>query len=172
MIESFLRDIRQPEYLHVLLNPLPIYGLAVALMGLVIGLLLRSRRGQVVALSLILLAAASAWPVFALGERSSDRVLSMTDDDGGAWLKEHEHRADQFITLFYVLAALSLVALVLPAKIPKSGWLLSLTTLLVGLVVLGMGTYIAQAGGKIRHREFRNVPPPSERKETEIKSPG
>ena len=27
MIEALLRDFRQPEYLHVLLNPLPVYGL-------------------------------------------------------------------------------------------------------------------------------------------------
>jgi hypothetical protein len=32
--------------------------------------------------------------------------------------------------------------------------------MLFALVSLGAGTYIAHAGGKIRHREFRNVPPP------------
>jgi hypothetical protein len=30
----------------------------------------------------------------------------------------------------------------------------------LALVSLGAGGYIAHAGGKIRHREFRNVPPP------------
>jgi disulfide bond formation protein DsbB len=160
MIDTFLRDLRQPEYVHVLLNPIPIYGLAIALIGLLIAMLMRSRPGQIVALSLVLISAGMAWPVAELGERSSDRVLSMSDDDGQAWLKAHEHRADQFVPFFYALAVVSLLAIVLPIKFPKSSFPLTIVTLLFGFVVLGMGAYIAQAGGKIRHREFRSVPPP------------
>jgi len=162
-MESLLRDLRQPEYVHVLLNPLPVYGLAVALIGLLIAIFLRSRRGQIVALTLVLITSASAWPVYELGEQSSYRVLSMSDEQGRAWLEEHQHRAEQLIAFFYVLAAVSLATLLLPLKFPRSSLLLGLTTLLFGFVVLGMGAYIAQAGGKIRHREFRNVPPPKER---------
>src|SRR6185295_10269847 len=110
MMESLLRDLRQPEYVHVLLNPLPVYGLAVALIGLLIAIFLRSRRGQIVALTLVLITSASAWPVYELGEQSSDRVLSMSDEQGRAWLEEHQHRAEQLIAFFYVLAAVSLAA--------------------------------------------------------------
>ena len=162
MIEVLLRDLRQPEYIHVLLNPLPVYGLAVALIGLLIALLMRSRRAQIVTLALVLLTAGMAWPVFALGERSYDRVLSMSDDDGQAWLKAHEDRAEDLIWYFYALALLSLAAIVLPAKFPRSAVPLAIITLLLGVAVFGMGSYIAYAGGKIRHREFRNVPPPKE----------
>lgn len=168
MIEAFLRDIRQPEYVHVLLNPIPIYGLAIALLGLLIAIVLRSRSAQIATLSIVLVSAAMAWPVAELGERSSDRVLSMSDDDGQAWLKAHEHRADQFVPFFYSLALLSLVALVLPAKFPRSSLLLATSTLLFGVIVLGVGAYIAQAGGKIRHREFRNEPPPKEQQQNAI----
>ena len=31
-METILRALQQPEYLHVLINPLPVYGLAVALL--------------------------------------------------------------------------------------------------------------------------------------------
>jgi len=165
MIEALLRDLRQPEYIHVLINPLPIYGLAVALIGLVIAILLRSRSGQIAMLCIVLLSSAMAWPVFVFGKRSYDRVLSMSDDDGRAWLEAHEDRAEDLIYFFYALALLSLAAIALPAKFPKSSLPLALVTLLFGIVVLGMGGYIAQAGGKIRHREFRNEPPPKEEKE-------
>ena len=30
MIDILLRDLRQPEYIHVLINPLPLYGLVIA----------------------------------------------------------------------------------------------------------------------------------------------
>jgi hypothetical protein len=162
MIDTLLRDLRQPEYIHVLLNPLPVYGLAIALVGLLIAVILRSRRGQIATLFIVLFSAAMAWPVFELGERSYDRVLSMSDEDGGAWLKEHERRADQLVYFFYALAVVSLAAIAVPAKLPRSSLPLAIVTLLFGFVVLGMGTYIAQAGGKIRHREFRNEPPPKE----------
>ena len=165
MIEAFLRDLRQPEYIHVLLNPLPIYGLVVALLGLIIALVLRSRRGQIVSLSLVLFASAMAWPVYEFGERSEDRVLSMSDDDGHAWLEAHEHRAERLILWFYALALLSALAIALPMKFPKSATGLTIATLLLSVAVLVMGGYIAQAGGKIRHREFRTVPPPKEEKQ-------
>jgi len=39
--------------------------------------------------------------------------------------------------------------------------------ILLGVATLGIGGYIAYAGGKIRHREFRNVPPPPRRSDHE-----
>ena len=84
----------------------------------------------------------------------------MADEDGQAWLKEHEHRADELIYFFYALAVLTAAAILAPIKWPKSSVPLAIIVLLFGSVVLGMGGYIAYAGGKIRHREFRNEPPP------------
>jgi len=158
---AFLQALqRQPEYVHILINPLPIYGLAMGWIGLIIAFFLRSRRAQIATLALVLISAASAWPVYEFGEEGYDRVLSMTDDDGHAWLDEHQHRADQLIYFFYVLAGLSAVAIAVPIKWPRTSTSLVLTTILLGGIVLGMGGYIAYAGGKIRHKEFRTEPPP------------
>jgi hypothetical protein len=166
MIDSITRLLRQPEYIHVLINPLPIYGLAIAWIGLIVALFMRNRRAQIVTLILVLISAASAWPAFEFGEQAYDRVLSMTDDDGHAWLDEHQHRADTCLYFFYALAALAAVAIVAPAKWPRSAIGLTIAVLLLGAVVLGMGGYIAYAGGKIRHREFRNEPPPKKVEQT------
>jgi hypothetical protein len=160
MIDALLRDLRQPEYVHVLINPLPIYGLAMGWIGLIIAAILRSRRAQIATLAIVLIASASAWPVFEFGEDAYDPVLSMENETGQAWLEAHKHRAEELIYYFYALAALSAVAIVLPIYRPKSSLPLLIAVLLSGAVVLGMGGYIAYAGGKIRHREFRNVPPP------------
>jgi len=45
MIDAILRDLRQPEYIHVLINPLPVYGLAIAVLGLVIAFFLQGKVG-------------------------------------------------------------------------------------------------------------------------------
>jgi hypothetical protein len=167
MIGALLRDLQQPEYIHVLLNPLPVYGLLVGWVGLVIGLALRSRRAQIATLTLVLLSSISAWPVYEFGQQGYDRVLSMTDEAGEAWLDEHMHRAENLIWVFFALAALSAFAIAAPIKWPKSSMPLAVAVILLGVVTLGSGAYIAYAGGRVRHREFRNEPPPPKRPEHE-----
>jgi hypothetical protein len=132
--------------------------------GLLIGFFLRSRPAQITTLVLILISAGAAWPVYELGEQGYDRVLSMSDDAGQAWLDEHQHRAEELIYFFYALAVLSLVAIILPIKWPRTSIPLVLGTILLGIVVLGMSGYIAYAGGKIRHKEFRTGAPPAAQK--------
>lgn len=165
MIDAILRDLRQPEYIHVLINPLPVYGLAMGFIGLIIAFFLKSRPAQIVALIIVLITAASAWPVFVFGKQAKDRVLSMENEVGQAWLEEHEDRAEDLIWLFYGLASLSAVALVAPRKWPRSATPLVIAVILLSAATLGSGGYIAYAGGKIRHREFRNVPPPAKKQD-------
>jgi len=163
--ESLLRDLRQPEYVHVLLNPLPVYGLLTGLIGVVIAVILKSRRAQIATLTLVLISSASAWPVYEFGQQGYDRVLSMTDEAGEAWLDEHKERGENLIWIFYALAALSAVAIAAPIKWPTSSIPLALAVILLGTVTLGSGAYIAYAGGRIRHREFRNESPPTKKSE-------
>ena len=167
MIDSVLRGLRQPEYVHVLLNPLPVYGLLIAWIGLIIAVILKSRRAQVATLALVLVTSLSAWPVYEFGQQAYDRVLSMTDEDGERWLDEHQDRAEDLIWIFYALAVLSAAAIAVPIKWPKSSAPLVIAVILLGAVALGSGGYIAYAGGRIRHREFRNEPAPPKRPEHE-----
>lgn len=163
MIDAILRDLRQPEYIHVLINPLPVYGLAMGLLGLIIAFFLKSRRAQIVTLIIVLVSSASAWPVYVLGEQAYDRVLTMADEPGQAWLDEHKERGEDLIWFFYALAILSAVALFAPKFWPRVSVPLVVAVFLLGAATLGAGSYIAYAGGKIRHREFRNVPPPEKK---------
>ena len=165
MIDSILRGLQQPEYVHVLLNPLPVYGLLVAWIGLLIAFFSKSRRAQIATLIMVLVSSFSAWPVYEFGQQGYDRVLSMTDEDGERWLDEHQDRAEDLIWIFYALAVLSAVAIAAPIKWPKSSAPLVILVILLGAVTLGAGGYIAYAGGKIRHREFRNEPAPPKKAE-------
>ena len=165
--EALMRDLQQPEYIHVLLNPLPVYGLLVGLIGLVIALILTSRRAQITTLTLVLISSASAWPVYEFGQQGYDRVLSMADEAGQAWLDEHRERGEDLIWIFYVLVALSTIAIAAPIKWPKSSVPLAVSVILLGAVTLGSGAYIAYAGGRVRHREFRNESPPPKKSEHE-----
>jgi hypothetical protein len=160
MIDGILRGLHQPEYVHVLLNPLPVYGVFIGWIALIAALLSKSRRALIVALILVFMTSISAWPVFEFGQQGYDRVLAMTDDDGHAWLDQHEERAERVIYVFYSLAALSIAAILVPLRWPKSSNPLAVAVVLLGAAALASGCYIAYAGGKIRHREFRNEPAP------------
>jgi hypothetical protein len=165
VIDSILRGLRQPEYVHVLFNPLPVYGLLISWLGLIIAVFLKIRRAQVAPLVLVLISSLSAWPGYEFGQQAYDRVLSMTDDDGERWLDEHRDRGEDLIWFFYALAVLSAAAIAAPIKWPKSSAPLVFAVILLGAGALGSGSYIAYAGGRIRHREFRNEPAPQKRPE-------
>ena len=162
-----LEHLGNPEYLHVLLNPLPVYGLATGVLGLIIALIARAPAARVTALAIIFVGALAAWPAYHYGEAASDRVLSMSDRDGGKWLEEHERRAEKLIYVFYALAALAAMALLAERFAPRAAVPLALTIAVLAIATLGAGGYIASAGGRIRHREFRYVPAPEEAKEHE-----
>src|SRR2546429_7935065 len=86
-MDSILHGLRQPEYVHVLLNPVPVYGLLVSWIGLIIAFFLKSRRAQIATLGLVFICALSAWPVYEFGQQAYDRVLSMTDEAGNSgWM--------------------------------------------------------------------------------------
>jgi hypothetical protein len=155
-----LEHLGNPEYLHVLLNPLPVYGLAVGLLGLIIALISRQRAARVTALAIIFVSAFAAIPASYYGENAYDRVLSMADSDGGKWLTEHQRRGEKLIYAFDLLAVLAAAALIAERFAPRAALVICLTTAVLATATLAAGCYIAAAGGRIRHREFRYVPAP------------
>jgi hypothetical protein len=160
MLEAFFRGLEQPEYVHVLLNPLPVYGLTVGLAALTIALALRSRAARICALVIIFIASASGWPVTHFGHQGYYRVKAMSDSEGQKWLDEHVRRANRLIYVFYAAAAVALVSIGADWKRSKAALPLTILTLLLATGALGVGGYVAYAGGHIRHKEFRFEPAP------------
>ncbi len=143
-------------YLHVLLNPLPVYGLATAALALAGALIFRSRPAVLTALALVVVTAGVALPVYVLGQRAYETVNTTVDPAGQEWLDAHRHRAEKLVWTFYALAALAGAGIVAPLRWPGSLLPLAALTLLGALAVLGAGGWIAYAGGQVRHFEFRH----------------
>jgi hypothetical protein len=161
----FFKHVSDPEYMHVLLNPLPVYGLLIAVIGLALALIFRNRTAIVVALIPIIISGMSAWPVLSYGQAAYDRIKTMSDPAGEQWLDEHMARGERLIYAFYFLAGLAAAGIVLPFKWPRSAMPLAIASLILGSATLGIGGYISYAGGHIRHKEFRFEPPPPPREE-------
>ena len=152
---AFLEELTQPEYVHVLLNPLPVYGLATAALALAGALAFRNRPALMAALALVVITSASAWPVYVYGKQAYEVVNTTVDPGGQDWLNAHKHRAEKLIWTFYALATLAGAGIVVPIRRPKTLLPLAALTLLGAAGVLGAGGWIAYAGGKVRHIEFR-----------------
>ena len=159
----FLQHLNSPEYMHILLNPVPVYGLAIGIVGLLLAVIARNRTGIVIALVLVFLSGLSAWPTYHYGEAAYDRVKAMADPAGDQWLDEHMARGEKLIYAFYVLAGLAVVGMFAPMKWSRSSLPLAIATFVIRCATLGIGGYIAYAGGHVRHREFRFEPAPQAR---------
>ena len=157
-----LRDnLGRPEYVHVLINPLPVYGLAVSIIALIIALFTRKQPAIATALCLVTLSGLTAWPTYIYGEAAYDRVYAISDTAGSQWLEQHQARARKWIEVFYILAGFALVALIVQARWPATSLPLAGATLLLAVATLCIGGWIAYPGGRIRHSEFRFEQPRS-----------
>jgi hypothetical protein len=161
------QHLSDPEYLHILFNPMPVYGLAIGVLALALALILRNQRVTIAALVLVFVCALSAWPTYHYGEAGYDRVKAMSDLAGEQWLDEHMARGEKMIWLFYVLAGVAAIGVGAVVKWPRTSFAITLGTLVLGGATLGTGGYIAYAGGHVRHKEFRYEPPPAKRGQEE-----
>ncbi len=154
-MSAFLQNLRQPEYVHVLLNHLPLTGLFAAVTGLIAALVMRNRAAILLGMGLVSLFSLSAWPVSGYGGQAYDRVYSMADKDGDAYLSHHKELADHWIILYYVTAAVGVAGMLAAWKWPGTLWPFALALVLLSLASLVAGGVIAEVGGKVRHTEFR-----------------
>lgn len=158
--KSILEHLHRPEYVHVLLNPLPIYGTALGALALVIAMLLKNRRAQITALILVFIGAGSTIPVVHYGDAGYDTIEStMLTDQADAWLDAHGQRALRAMPAFYALIALTLAALFVPWKWPRTALVLNGLTLALAIFDLGLASWIGYAGGQAMHAEFRTGMP-------------
>lgn len=154
-----LDHLKQPEYVHVIINHLPLYGMAIGAALLAAALPRKSVDLRVAALALIALAGAAAWVVGRAGRMGYDRVLAMSGEDAQLWLRVHENRAEKAQYGFYLTALLAIAALEALRKGKKTAVRLCVLACLGAGICAAMAGWINQAGGQVRHSEFRDGPP-------------
>lgn len=156
-----MQILTQPEYAHVLLNPLPVYGVGIGVVVLCCALLLRNRPVEIVALAIIAVSSLSAWPVSLLGHKAHARLEEKLSADSNKWMQYHEETANAAVIVALAAALISVGALSVPSrKYPKLAVTLTILSLLSGATSLAMSGRASHAGGRIRHEEFRTEPPP------------
>jgi hypothetical protein len=156
-------QLSKPEYLHVILNHFPLTGLMVAVVGLVLALFWRARGARVIALVLIAFCSASALPVYLTGKSGYRNVRRIADDQGMDRLDEHLDRAEAWAWVYIPVFSLAVAALCIPERNLRLRSGLMFLTLASAAAAIGVGFYIAEVGGQVRHPEFRVLAPPAEK---------
>lgn len=100
-----------PEYVHVLLNPLPTYGLIIGIAVLLVGLIIRNIATRNTGLIIILVCSGITWVVFHYGVHAYNHLYMDLDPASKRYADIHMDRAESFIWAFYTTAILSIIAL-------------------------------------------------------------
>ena len=161
----------QPEYVHVLLHPLPVLGLAIALLALILGLIFKGRGAVTISLLLVALTAASAYFVYETGEGAANRLKNSLDHESEAWLDEHHERTKVAIYIFYVTAFVAVVAVIARPIVPGFARGVTWATFALAFFSILAGGWIGYAGGRVNHPEFRDKPAPLQPETGEMSHP-
>jgi hypothetical protein len=158
------------------INHVPIIGIAVACLPVLIGILFHSRGALASGLLAVILCAGTMPLIMQTGEGAQESFVDGSIDPGmdvagkGAF-REHSHRAKITAPMVYAAGILALVALLALIKFPRQAAWIGWAVLLGCTLSIALSVWTAEAGGRIRHTEFRPVAKPSEPSVTPTMSP-
>lgn len=160
MTELWYALLENPAYRHVLLNHLPITGLALAACVLAWGLFEDRWASVVFGLGLVAATSLSAVLVLQSGDQAYPFLFDRLDGDGQAWLDHHVFLAERFGRALPINGILAALAIGLGTR--RIAWRrrLGVALLTTSLACLAAAAIIAEAGGRVRHAEFRTSSPP------------
>ncbi len=144
-------------HLHLLTNHLPILVTLSGLFAMAVGLWSKNRGIRQVALTLMFIGIAGGILTFWFGQQAYKPVRGLADVIGQDWLDLHMERAEQVVWVFWASAVGVATAWMLGWKQHRLAIPTAMIAGVLGLTTLGLSGWIADAGGKIRHDELRDL---------------
>ena len=149
------------EHLHVLANHFPIIGVFAAVLTVLFGLLTKTRASLLLGFGLTVLFTAMTPVVMATGEQAMARfeegaLRPLTDQTGIHWIGVHADRAEWAAFVLYACLVISVGGLLSMWKRPRWERTAGIGVATVGAIAVLLAAWAADAGGKVRHPEFRS----------------
>lgn len=104
------QSVRDPEYAHLLLESLPLYGTGIGLLFLFAALAAKENKCRLLALFIIGASSASVWPYNSLREKAQPRILATHEPAYGPLIREQTRRRSDTGWIFYAMAVISALA--------------------------------------------------------------
>lgn len=109
-------SVRDPEYAHLLLESVPLYGLAFGVTFLVVAMVAGEGRSRLLALVVICVSCASVWPYVDLRRKATPRIIATRDAGYYQLIQEQTARRSDTASLFYLMTGVSGLAIVFGRK--------------------------------------------------------
>jgi uncharacterized membrane protein len=145
---------------HLLVNHLPVIGTLFVVLLLIAGFLRSSGEVQKLSLVFAVVVALTAVAAYLTGDPAEHVVENLPGVTSFA-IHVHEEFAEVAFVLTACLGGLALVGLVAFRRRAKPPAAFMVAVLVLALVSAGTMAWTANLGGKIRHTEIRNQPPPA-----------
>ncbi len=139
---------------HLLVNHLPIIIPFMALAMLIAGFILKADIIKRAALFLFVGGALFAFAAAATGDGAVESIAKIPAIED-KFINAHEHVADTFALLSYILGVISLAGIWASFKKKAFANIIVLTALVFSLLVLFYAKQAGTTGGEIRHTEIR-----------------
>lgn len=157
-LTSLWHSLKDAEYAHLVMEPLPMYGIGIGALFLILAILTGESKSRMLALVLICACSASVWPYLDLRKEAAPRILATHEPSYGPLIREQTTRREGYAWAFYVLAGISAVTLL--AAGGSKGKPFLLMTAAAALVVFVLSLWLHKKECEIYHRNIVKYRPP------------
>jgi len=163
MLKEFIHlseKLNDPEYLHLLLEPVMIYGLAIGVIVFLFSFFFSERRMQFVALGIIIVSSLAVIPYLDQREKADKQVVKLRASNlpgMESMMKESQERRKDSQKAYVIVAALAGLTLLMGAHKGKPGMFAGVATSIAGAAVVVHGAWLHLEDAEIYHPNIRVV---------------
>lgn len=157
-LTTLWQSIRDPEYLHLLLEPLPLYGLGLGLVMFIVAFVFGEKKSRLLALALICVSCASVWPYTDLREKATPRIIATRPPEYAQVIREQTRRRDEWSWPYYAMTVLTVIALA-TGHSPKGRPVL-FVVVLGGALLFWFSIWLHKKECEVYHRNIVRYTPP------------
>jgi hypothetical protein len=110
-LTTLWQSVLDPEYAHLLMESLPLYGLAFGVTLLIVAYVVNERKCRMLALGLIFLSCASVWPYLDFRLKATPRILATRAVEYGPIIRAQTQLRQNTAWPYYLMAGTSLVVM-------------------------------------------------------------
>lgn len=107
------QSVRDPQYAHLLLESLPLYGLGIGVTFLIVAFLVGEKKTRLLALTVIGLSCASVWPYLSFLQEATPRILATRPVSFGDLIQAQTQLRQDTAWVYYFMVVLTALALAL-----------------------------------------------------------
>lgn len=160
-LTTLWQSVRDPEYAHLLLDSVPLYGLGFGLAFLLVAFLVGEKKSRMFALLVICLSCATVWPYLNFRLKATPRILATRDPAYAPLIETQTKLRQDTAWVYYAMAGLS--GLTLLAGASRYGKALLIATVFATAALFWFSIWLHKKECEVYHRNIVRYQPPPRR---------